>query len=75
MQHPSIYLWVSCSAPFSYHTLLRGPCCCCSTEAAPHLSSEEVQAALDVLDTDRSGTIDFPEWVSWWVSKAQQVPQ
>lgn len=46
---------------------------CCSAETAPHLSSEEVQAALDVLDTDRSGSIDFTEWVAWWVAKAGTV--
>ncbi|GAB4818851.1 hypothetical protein N2152v2_005897 [Parachlorella kessleri] len=41
-------------------------------QAAPQLSSEEVEAALNVLDTNSSGTIDFGEFVAWWVQKVQQ---
>ncbi|PRW44570.1 calmodulin 1 [Chlorella sorokiniana] len=33
------------------------------------LSGEEVQAAFDLLDTDKSGTLDFGEWVEWWLQK------
>lgn len=48
-------------------------CCACSAETANHLSGEEVEAALGVLDTDSSGSIDFGEWVAWWVQKGQPL--
>ena len=29
-------------------------------------AADEIDAALEALDTDRSGTIEFNEFVAWW---------
>ncbi|KAL6774247.1 hypothetical protein ACKKBG_A24305 [Auxenochlorella protothecoides x Auxenochlorella symbiontica] len=34
------------------------------------LSQEEVKAALDLLDTNKDGRIQFGEFVDWWVEKS-----
>lgn len=43
----------------------------CSAETDLQLSKEEIEAALGVLDMDKSGSIDFGEFVNWWVNKVQ----
>ena len=34
------------------------------------LSPRQLEVALDVLDTDRSGAISFAEFSAWWNSDA-----
>ncbi len=36
-------------------------------EQGPGLSEAEIAAGLELLDTDGSGSIEFGEWVTWWV--------
>lgn len=38
-------------------------------ETAVDLSEAEVRAAFDVLDIDKSGALDFGEWVEWFLEK------
>ncbi|KAL4428206.1 hypothetical protein ABPG75_002295 [Micractinium tetrahymenae] len=41
-------------------------------ENAANLSEAEVQAAFDLLDIDKSGALDFGEWVDWFLEKRRQ---
>ncbi|EFN55306.1 hypothetical protein CHLNCDRAFT_134269 [Chlorella variabilis] len=40
-------------------------------ENGVELSEAEVRAAFDLLDTDKSKTLDFGEWVAWWLQKSR----
>lgn len=42
----------------------------CSSRYGSTLSQEEVKAALDLLDTNKDGRIQFGEFVDWWVEKS-----
>ncbi|GMH36730.1 hypothetical protein BSKO_04603 [Bryopsis sp. KO-2023] len=33
------------------------------------LTDDEVKAAMEIVDTDKSGVIEFDEFVDWWVNK------
>ncbi|KAL4858797.1 Calmodulin-4 [Chlorella vulgaris] len=40
-------------------------------ENSADLSEPEVKAAFDLLDTDKSGAVDFGEYVVWWLEKTR----
>lgn len=33
------------------------------------MDKEEISAAMEILDTDNSGVIEFDEFVAWWIEK------
>ncbi|PSC70922.1 neo-calmodulin-like isoform X1 [Micractinium conductrix] len=41
-------------------------------EQGTELSGPEVQAAFDLLDVDKSGALDFGEWVEWFLAKQRK---
>lgn len=38
------------------------------------LSSDELKTAMELIDTDKSGVIEFDEFVAWWVNKVKPPP-
>jgi hypothetical protein len=70
--HPDVSCTLQAKAEYRQWNSRDRAGCCRSAKAAPQLSSEEVEAALDVLDLDKSGGIDFGEFVAFWVRKVQQ---
>jgi Ca2+-binding EF-hand superfamily protein len=41
----------------------------CSEDNLQHLSEDELKEAIKLLDLNKSGYIEFPEFVSWWVNE------
>ena len=46
---------------------------CVRRELGTELDSDELEAAMKLLDTDSSGVIEFEEFVDWWVNKVRNA--
>jgi hypothetical protein len=41
---------------------------------APSLSEDEALGAMSVLDVNKNGSIEFKEWLQWWVKQREGEP-
>jgi Ca2+-binding EF-hand superfamily protein len=46
----------------------------CSDRLGKDLNEAELKEAINVLDTNKNGYIEFNEFVAWWTAKAGGAP-